>query len=556
MSEDTDKKAAFDRALAKLPPHVREMVDKDPGKLVEILKREQQAHKKDFPSISFVPNIGQERSLKCLAKSHPVNGWPHKVFVLGGNGSGKTCDMCAVLLPGACLGPEFVNREYCNWDFFRHCAEIRRERKLHVRIVCDAKDMKQDGGSVYQQIEKWIPIAEFKNKTGDFFQTVQIGDVTVDVKTYDMPIRAHAGPDMDIVIFNEPPPEQVYDENVTRTRGTGTAFVFCTPLDIAAYLLRETQQPAPEGEIIVNEISLWDNCADIPGNRGQVPRKEIEKQIRDWSKNPDTLDARVFGKFAHLSGAIFKVFREDIHVIDPFQIDNTFTLYHVCDPHLVKPPFGMWIAVNALGQMFIVAEYPNDPWDTVKSTEKTIRHFAREFFLIEEGHNANFGYMRGVKPQFEIGDPNLMGMKLPNTNRTIAAEYALHGRNYDCRVPDSLELGHDAIRELLFYDQQRTLDSNNFPKLQVFRTCRNSIRALKEYGIKRTADQYAGTADRIDKTWECPIGCLRYFAMKNEGYVRSDNREMNDEWQRMKNSRNPYRQRHAQHIHEEEEVFV
>jgi hypothetical protein len=224
-------------------------------------------------------------------------------------------------------------------------------------------------------------------------------------------------------------------------------------------------------------------------------------------------------------------------VCEPFRIDKTFTIYHVCDPHLVKPPFAIWVAVNPIGMSYVVAEYPNEPWDTLKGTALTIKHFCREFELIEAGQNSHFEYITKIHAEKNIGDPNLMGLTLPNSNRSIKAEYALAGRIYDCKVPDSLELGHEKIRELLFYDFQRPLDSVNFPKLQVFRACRNTLRALREYGIKRTSDQAIATADRIDKTWECPIACLRYFAMKNEGWLHPYNAKGSSEYDEIERGR-------------------
>jgi phage terminase large subunit-like protein len=506
--------------MESLRPELQEMAVSDPVRFQTTLRAELVERRKHYPSVDFVPNIGQERAFRCLEKRHLTYGrFPHKVFVLGGNGSGKTALCAGVLLAGACLGPDAINKEFFgNHEYFRYCAEIRSKRKLGVRLVCDAKDMKEDAGSLYQQIAKWIPTAQFSNKTGDFFQTVIIGEVKVDVKTHDMKVTSQAGPDEDLVIFNEPPPEPVYDENIARTRGEGIGFVFCTPLDAAAYLLREINQPAPDGEIVSTEVSIWDNCIDVPGNRGQLTREAIESQIRDWSKNPDTLQARVWGKFAHLAGAIFKAYKEDIHVIDPFLIDRSYNLYHICDPHLVKPPFAAWVAVNALGQAFVVAEYPNEPWDTLKSTELTIEHHCKNFDLMERGQNPEFDYLQ-TKSIYRIGDPNIMPTKMPNTNRTILTEYSLNGWDYDCSVEDSIELGHDKIRGLIYYDSLRTISAVNQPGMYVFRTCKNVRRALQEFGIKKTADQYAGTMERIDQTWSCPIACLRYFGLKMEPWT-------------------------------------
>jgi hypothetical protein len=176
------------------------------------------------------------------------------------------------------------------------------------------------------------------------------------------------------------------------------------------------------------------------------------------------------------------------------------------------------VAVNAINQAFVVAEYPNEPWDTLKSTDLTIAHFCAEFDIIERGMNPEFSYIK-TKSTYKLGDPNIMPMKLPNTTRTLKTEYAMCGWEYDCNVLDSIEIGHNTIRDFLFYNAQQPISSKNQPRMYVFSTCKNVRRALQEYGIKKTADQYAGAMENIDKTWKCPIDCLRYFGAKMETWT-------------------------------------
>jgi hypothetical protein len=504
--------------LERLPESVRVMIEERPEDMAKILKLHKEKTGKEFPSIEFIPNIGQERALRCLAKRHESYGdYPHKIYVFGGNMSGKTCSAAAILLAGVCLGPKYVNQTYCNWDYFYECEKIRKNRKLYVRIVCSAADMKENSGSMWQQIKKWIPTAEFKDNQG-FYKTVVIGDVIIDVKSFDQSVVDHAGPDYDIIIINEPAPKSIYRENMSRTRGRGRLFNFLTPLDLAAYLYGEIHASAPEGEICWTEMAVWDNCSDIPGNRGCFTRAEIEKQIRDWQSDPDTLDARIFGKFAHLSGTIFKVFG-DQHIISPFPIDSQFNIYHICDPHLIKPPFGMWIAKNALNQCFVVAESPQGDWPSIRSHGLTIEHFCKNFTLIEQGRNSEFPYLKN-QSRFKIGDPNIMPLKMPNSGRSLKTEYSLYGWEYDTDVCDDTTVGFEALKKLLYWNQQEQYGMTNMPRLFVFKTCPNTIRALREFGIKKLKDQSLGTETQIDKTWECPIACLRYFAMKEEPWAQ------------------------------------
>ena len=536
----------MDELLSRLPESVRIAAKKNPEELATAIQIEIKNRAKNFPSIDFIPNIAQERALKCLAAPHPSYGnYPRKIMFCAANGIGKTCDIGAVLLPGACLGPEFVNRQYCNWQFFYDCAKIRKKRKLFVRLVCDAKDMKEDGGSLYQQIKKWVPTAKFKDKTGDFFQTVVIGDVNIDVKTHSMDVVSHAGPDYDIVIFNEPAPKDIYAENVSRTRmggvlnKGGSVFLFLTPLSGATYLRDDIVNPdGPEGEVYFTEGNIWENCADVPGTRGQLSKGAIEFLIREWKKlGEDVYQARAFGKFTSFSGVVFPIFNQNHHVVDPFQIPSNWNMYQLIDPHMVKPPFVMWLAKSPLNQTFVVAEYPTMKWDQVKNTSMTIKQFCGEFDLLEKGRNSTFPNMPKNATYRREGDPNLMNVRFPNSGMTLKQEYSYYGYDFSTSANDDITLGHDRIREHLWYDMQREVNSTNMARLFIFKSCKNVINALMDYKV----DTETG---KIDPTWKCIIDLLRYYFDIMDPWTHlsaSEMSQMGDEYDEIDAGRNPFR---------------
>ena len=498
--------------LLLLPPGLREKFIADPAAYRGAIREHVSTAKEYYPSMSAVINVGQEKALMCLAKPRESTGdFPHVIMVLGGNGSGKTMLMASTVLPGICLGPEFVNRTYCNWLFFHKISEIRKARRLHVRIVGGSNEM-QEGGSVFEEIKRWIPKATFKNKEGGFYKTVKIGEVDCEFKTFDQETIKQSGSNEDVILFNEPPPEQVYKENMARLRGSGYAFMFLTPLNMAAYLLKVIDTQSEE-ELSYAYVSKWDACKDIPGTRGHKSRIEIERDI-SYITDPDEMEARVYGKFQHLAGSVFKCFDERVHIIEPFKIDSTFNVYHICDPHLVKPPFCFWIAVDPIGRCYVVAEYPTDPWDTIRGTKLTIGHHGREWDIIEQGKNGNFPYFR-TKPNFWIGDPNIFKTKQPRSCTTLQREFqADTKRLFDINVSDDVSVGFDKIKEAIFFNRDMPLSSTNSPRLYIFKTCQNARRAMRDFGIKQNRDGSSNADDSLDKTWECPIACLRYFFMK------------------------------------------
>jgi hypothetical protein len=176
MTLTIEQREKYKDLLLLLPEAIREKFIIDPGAFRGAIRQHVSVAKEMYPSMASVINVGQERALQCLSKPNPKTGdYPHLVLVLGGQGSGKTMLMASTVLPGICLGPDFVNKTYCNFMFFHKMAEIRKERKLHVRIVGGSNEM-QENGSVYTEISRWIPTADFRNKEGGFYKLIKIGD--------------------------------------------------------------------------------------------------------------------------------------------------------------------------------------------------------------------------------------------------------------------------------------------------------------------------------------------------------------------------------------------
>jgi hypothetical protein len=494
---------------------------------VELQRRE-----KYWPLKDFVPNVAQGRALSCYASRHETyqGGYPFIMIFRAGNGVGKTCSM-TILLAGVSLGPNFLNKQYFNHRYFYECQEIRKKRRLKIRIVCDKADM-QENGSVYQEISKWIPAAKFEGKTsGGYYTIIRIPaqsegyrETVIDIKTFDMDIVAHAGPDYDLVVFNEPAPKDKYNENIGRCRKGGRVALFLTPLNQAEYLHQIENGDYPDGEVFVSEASIWDNCADITGNRGNLSRHDIERMIRQWNaNNPLEVPARRDGKYMHLAGAIFGIFNKQVHVTHPFAIPPEYNIYKITDPHDAKPPFTVWIAVSPVGKCYVVAEYPVEPWDQIQGTFLTIRNFVDEFERIERGKHQNFQYIRKISPVEWLGDPNKFQCPDSNTRQTLKAlyeSYSSTGEMINTKINDDISVRHEKVRELLLYDHERKIDSMNCPKLFVFSSCKNVIRAFENYQYKNNTSSGLGEGwtGKIDQKWECPMACVGYFAVHFDGY--------------------------------------
>ena len=530
------EKSAFETAFNKLSPEIQEKILNNPRAiLLEKALREQR-----WPTKNIIPNVAQERALRCYFAPHPTyeGRYPFIMIFRGGNGVGKTAAM-AFLIAGVTLGPYFMNREYFNHQYFQECDELRKKRGIKIRIVCDKTDM-QENGSVHTLLKYWIPCAEFKGKTsGGYYTEVRIPPPSpgykttiIDVKTFDMDTEAHSGSEYDLIVFNEPPPQDLYTENLSRLRRGGNAAFFLTPLNQAAYLKKIENGDYPDGEFYVSKGSIWDNCADIPGSRGILSRIDIERLKRQWyEKDPLEVPARESGEYVNLAGAIFPVFTEHVHVIDPVPIQKNWNIYKIIDPHDKKPPFCVWIAVTPLNKCYVFAEYPVENWETIKLTYLTIKNFVMEFERIQSGRHENFPYIRHrLRIDQCLGDPNKFADRQPGTGKTMKQEYEWAGNEtIFTKINDKVEFGHEQIKKLILYDPERKVDSMNQPQLYVFSSCKNVIRAFKNYEWAEKQGIGEGLSDKIEKTWECPMACIRYFAVHFEGHMPELRGEYSDD---------------------------
>jgi hypothetical protein len=534
--------------LDKLPPAVRDRILAQP----QILKQELKTRESYYPTKNMVPNIAQERSFEHLKRRHPVTGdFCKESYFLAGNGIGKTT-IIPMLLAGMCLGKEFLNPTYfSDVEFFDHCRHIRSKRALRVRIVCDAADV-EENGSVTQRIREYLPIAKFEGKVGgsqNYYTQITIPapahgfkPTVIDIKTHGQRPTAHAGPDMDAVIFNEPAPEPIYLENASRTRKGGYIFGYMTPLRFAPYLAKVIDAPGGAGKINVTRGSIWDNCIDIPGTRGVLTRANVEDQIRRWrAVDPIEAEAREHGTFMHLSGAVFKLYRADIHSVPVRSIGRNWVIYLCIDPHEAKPPFATWMAHDPLGDWFVIAEYPTEPWDQISTTHLTIKDFISDFKRVESGHHPKFPYMRGVKVRTRFGDPNRFKCEQPHNRRTFREEYEFNsGWDLDIDIPDSVELRHDKLKDLIKFDHARALDSMNRPHLYVFDSCENVGRAFQNYIYREKQGQGKGLSDKVDETWECPVSCCGYTVISADPWRPGQENDDSDEDESTRDSLDPH----------------
>lgn len=526
-----DHKAKFQEWIRTQPKEIRDAFKEDPKAFRKRLLYQAALRKKLYPCHDFVPNVFQERGLECYRKKNPeTNDYPAYLVVTGGNGSGKTCDM-AILIVGCAYGKKYLHPDYYgDFEYFDDCEKIRRERPLAIRIICANADMEQNG-SVYQQIKKWIPQAKFSGKSSSGYYTIitiphpekGFKTTVIDIKTHDMDLVKFSGSDCDLIIFNEPiKDEEKFDECVGRVRMGGRIAMFLTPLKGVAYLFKLVNNPRNKNRVCHVKGSIWENCKDIEGTRGVLARQKIEDQIAKWRQDPVTLKARVDGEFIHLAGAVFLLYNASVHVIKPHRIPLDWNIFQIVDIHPAKAAVGVWMALSPMGKWHVIAEYPTDPWDELGNSTKTIKQFGFDFKMIEQGKVKQFWYLDGMPTNIErYGDPNAFACKQQHNKQSFQWQYNEEcDLWYDINVDNDIDLRHNKIKELIYYDVTRKLEYPNYPDLLIFDTCPNVQSAFVNY-----CNNDNGKPEEEWKDW---LDCVGYGVVTVEYWENKKSKESID----------------------------
>lgn len=526
-----------------------------------------------YPTMFWVPNIAQARVVDCW--NGDEGSWPFITLMTPGNGTGKTNTMIQDIA-GVYLGPDYVNKDWVKSKYYQDVEHLRDAGKFRGRIVCKAEDVKE-GGSVYEEVMQWIPSAKFVNKTSSgYYQKLHIPHPVnpnivgiCDIKTFDQEKTAHSGSNLHRIWMNEPPPPEIFGEEIGRTRSKSGqvqchVLIYATVLDQSGYLWDMLDDPDMKDRMVNFQGCIWENCvgSEVPNHiarklglkrdkddigwitRGVLSRASIENQIATWRRTcPAEAEAREWGKPMFLSGVIHQSFDTAVHIVKPFPIPKRWPIIQVVDPHPSKEDFSGWFAISPLHELVGVAEWPAKPFELIKNRTLTIEEMCSEWRRME----AEMGIAEQIVARF--GDPNMFESPDSNTLKTIKQLYAVHGYSFNTNVNDNLEYGHRSVDTLLYFDREQwninPSEPKNRPKLTFFETCSNLCVAMQRYGRKANRDPSAPPSEQIDKKYACVAGVIRYAAVSFNYYTsgatgRKGEEKMSD-YERMKRGRDKYR---------------
>lgn len=292
---------------------------------------------------------------------------------------------------------------------------------------------------------------------------------TTDFASYDQEARKIAGRDYDYGAGDEPMPRDFWMELFPRLMDRCGRFW---------WTLTGVAQPWMFDEIYCRGMSTAEEDANwfaVVAHQDENPHLDHDPEAESvWDE--DEIEARRTGSWKHLSGRVYKTFDEDVHVCEPFEIPSDWPRVCVCDPHDRRPFAIIWAAINPQNDFFIYREWPDQPYERIRSCDMSIGEYADLIQSLEGDEDVRF---RLMDPRFGVAAK--VGME------PVADRFVKHGLYFDTRFarpsigPGELSTRHMAVRKLLFWNKKLPLDELNRPKLYVFDNCRNVIWSFLHY---------------------------------------------------------------------------
>ena len=294
----------------------------------------------------------------------------------------------------------------------------------------------------------------------------------IQFKTIEQDPNTFESADISVVIFDEPPPYELYTAAVGRLRSGGIIIIPATPLFTAAWFVNEIINKMSDGDKYHQTVNIWTNCIEKAGfwnlgtygkhPKGNLTQNNIEFLLKNWSI--DEIEARRDGTFKYLIGLVFKTYsdydRRASYLTSVLANPNQYMYRMTIDPHDRRPPAIIWELFDRHHNRHVLREWPNPkldrefqgmPYHKIKNTDPyTIEDFVKIIDRIERSMRIPPSRLR------RIMDPNFGRKPNRSTGRTIAEDYIAAARRvlnqewaFNLSANDNMIAGHEKVREYL-----------------------------------------------------------------------------------------------------------
>jgi hypothetical protein len=235
-----------------------------------------------------------------------------------------------------------------------------------------------------------------------------------------------------------------------------------------------------------------------------IPQGEIDQARKELTE--DTFAQEYLADFRKYTGLVYKDFQREVHVIEPFDIPEAWTMYRGIDFGSTNPTACLWIAADGDENWFVVGEHYH--------TGETIDYHAGQI-------TAN-PYSKRITQTY--GDPSGAQWISEFAQRGVYITPATkeRGTNFNSWV----RFGIEKVAEKLKCVPGRTVNGikreniqtneKGNPGLYVFSICVNTIKEFETYRWKEksvTQAQDLNEPDVPEKANDHALDALRYFAV-------------------------------------------
>lgn len=378
------------------------------------------------------------------------------------NGVGKTTVLAnvvrAIVLP--------TDNEYFQQKLFQDFPYPVK----NLRVISNHNTLKE---TLIPTLKQWLPQGRyetFKDSKEYEYRWEFDSGWSMHILTYDQPINTHESANLSIVLFDEPPPEDVYKANVARLRRGGQIGILATMLDGSEWMYDAIIVSDDKNTVTVT-AEVEDACEEH-GIRGFLRHSDIERMVSQFEG--DDMQARIFGRPQHLTGLVFKMFDKKVHIIPPFRVNpEDYVVWHSLDPHTRNPDAAVWLAIDRNNRYFVVNELKGEG-----QTEDLVERIKRK----DEDYRI---YKRLIDPSAFVEDKH--------TKRSLQRDLSKYGLQY---LPGS-KRRQDATRKIKDLLRFEAVGGEIIypPNLFIFETCVNTI-----YEITHWIYEEWGSKARSNKT--------------------------------------------------------
>lgn len=445
----------------------------------------------------FCPNGAQERLINSVGSCTEKSNTP-VILSTFGNGVGKSTTVYNIIV-NIIFGIQngwFDQPTFHNFHYPKTIWYCSTPTNLEENIAPEL-------------VEYLLPFEKYykKRKSAKYYDKFEfLNGWTMKLLSYEKDPKQFEGPNVGMIICDEPAPEPIWKALKSRRRMGCIAIMVMTPLYCDPYVIEEIverhDKNIPGYDYL--KASVYDACKKR-GVRGHLPADIVDSMVNDYDE--EEREARANGEFMYFRSRIYpNIYREKhFRSSEEFPIKDEYIIIEVTDPKDGKESASIYMAYDPkTTRMIIFAELPDQQkipyWKFRKNKE--ISDEIKDKIKIEDLYkivpirviDKYFGFQtRGNNTiallYFQEGE-NSNRERKENRNFTYIPSYSTPGKEAE------IMFGHKRVRK-----QLENLEDGE-PGLIIHNNCFHSWNGLTHYIKKQNVNKNNDKADTDQKIVE------------------------------------------------------